>query len=359
MGKIPFSQLWIEEEEYLFNTAKKLNNGTLIVEIGTAQGGSSLIFAKGAKGKDIEIYSYDISPSEEAYEYLKGTGVKIISQSSVEGAENWGRAHKKNIDLLFIDGSHTLLSVINDFKYWAPFLSSKSQIIFHDYDPVERGGYPHLGVKVAVGTIINTGVFENYVHLGRLLAGYVKHIPKLSIPDEAYSTTWKSIGSNIMDILDKKYRECFLIGSISKTLKIILELLNIKKTIHNYKKLQDLNEKKAILLFIRPLTDEAKALLSKQKKNVLFLDDLKIFYLFYWAMKNFPDRILTNVCDRNRYFKFQEQIEMLEHFSRIYTIENIFNYSGTKNINSLSAIIAREVIRTTFLSEIIRSIEGN
>jgi len=44
-GRITFSQLWLEEEEFLWERSKDFPPQTTLVEIGTGQGGSAFIFS--------------------------------------------------------------------------------------------------------------------------------------------------------------------------------------------------------------------------------------------------------------------------------------------------------------------------
>src|SRR5688572_10753280 len=112
-----FAQLWVEESAELFRLASAVRDGGVIVDVGTAQGGSARIFADAARLRQIAIHTCDPQPSAEAYEHLAGTGVLIVGERSVDYAARW---RGPSIDLLFIDGSHHLIDVVEDFNAWAP-----------------------------------------------------------------------------------------------------------------------------------------------------------------------------------------------------------------------------------------------
>jgi predicted O-methyltransferase YrrM len=82
--QIDFSQLWPSEQRTLFERASLVPDEGVIVDIGTAQGGSPYIFHAAAGHRRVRIYSFDIAPSADAYEHLKGTSVSVIAKPSIE-----------------------------------------------------------------------------------------------------------------------------------------------------------------------------------------------------------------------------------------------------------------------------------
>jgi predicted O-methyltransferase YrrM len=53
---------------------------------------------------------------------------QVIRQTSQEAASLWSR----NIDLLFVDGDHSLAGVRRDFESFAPSINPDGLIVFHD-----------------------------------------------------------------------------------------------------------------------------------------------------------------------------------------------------------------------------------
>ena len=59
----PFSQLYCAEEQTLRERASRVPDNGLIVDVGTAQGGSATIFQSVAGVRGVKIYSYDVADS--------------------------------------------------------------------------------------------------------------------------------------------------------------------------------------------------------------------------------------------------------------------------------------------------------
>ncbi|MBI4160524.1 MAG: class I SAM-dependent methyltransferase [Candidatus Yanofskybacteria bacterium] len=121
---------------------------SIIVEIGPAYGGSSLLFLL---GKQLGTHLYSIDPfvtdskgdfratRELCYKYVSRALIAlnkverlaewtILSDYSYNVAKNW----QKSIDLLFIDGDHNYEAVKKDFADWFPLVNKNGFIIFHD-----------------------------------------------------------------------------------------------------------------------------------------------------------------------------------------------------------------------------------
>jgi hypothetical protein len=127
----------------------------VIVEIGSWKGKSTYCLAKGfSKGKLITIDPFDGSGengSVEIYQLQKG-GEPLIDQfknnmkrlgvlKQIEILE--GRSQQfiglfSKIDLLFIDGEHSVKACDSDFLGYAPALVSGAYLIFHDYQPSRK-----------------------------------------------------------------------------------------------------------------------------------------------------------------------------------------------------------------------------
>lgn len=96
---LPFSQLWAEDEGYLAESARRPPEGSVIVELGAAQGGSAYIFSHTAGPGKIRIYSYDPAPSKEAYQHLKGPRVEILLRlSPTSGGGLWPFSNPAEIE---------------------------------------------------------------------------------------------------------------------------------------------------------------------------------------------------------------------------------------------------------------------
>jgi predicted O-methyltransferase YrrM len=138
------------------------------VEIGCYAGGSACLVLQ---RKNTNVYSIDlghpISPdiaiknvnnfntSDNLYEYIKGNSQ---SEETLKTLKNF----IDHIDVLFIDGDHTLNGVKLDFNIYSPMVKSGGYIVFDDYNDMEFS--PE--VKVAVDELLSN--LEGYDIIGTL-----------------------------------------------------------------------------------------------------------------------------------------------------------------------------------------------
>lgn len=167
MTSCDYALIWREEQEILFHLAALVPQGGTIVEIGTALGGTARIFYEATKEKCVDIFSVDINTFERAKKNLSDTTVNLITDSSVSFANKW---HGKDIDLLFIDGDHSLMGIANDYAAWSKHVKKGGTIIFHDYDQPRRGGVAHFAVRVFAETLKESKALKSWTHEYKLLA---------------------------------------------------------------------------------------------------------------------------------------------------------------------------------------------
>jgi len=138
----------LKEKRVLYSLAKSCPKETVIVEIGSWKGLSTIVLAKGAqKGNKNKIYAVD--PHTGSPEHHKKLGAvwtfdefkknikkaKVqkdifpIVKTSEEAEKEWG---DKPIGLLFIDGDHSYKMALNDFLLWEKYLVHGGVIAFHD-----------------------------------------------------------------------------------------------------------------------------------------------------------------------------------------------------------------------------------
>lgn len=113
-----------------------------ILEIGSYKGGNLVLFSQVAP-KGSKILSLDIHyPIERriAHSQLAKTGQRIICiKGDSKRVETLHKVRKilksEEIDLLFIDGDHSLLGVMNDYVLYSPLVRKGGIIAFHDINP--------------------------------------------------------------------------------------------------------------------------------------------------------------------------------------------------------------------------------
>lgn len=106
---------------------------TNILEIGSADGGSSVVLGLKAKEQEGYLYCIEPRPKGKMYHNMKNHDIecfKVIPKASpwvtFEGLVPNG------IDLLFIDGYHETRWCLVDYHYWEPKVRHGGVIVFHD-----------------------------------------------------------------------------------------------------------------------------------------------------------------------------------------------------------------------------------
>lgn len=139
---------WLSRNEgrVLYQLAKSLTNDSMVVEIGSFQGKSTICLAQALKEKGSgRVYSVDphlgqTHQGEKEFSQTYSSFLKNIKnfkvsdfvapirKKSLEAAKNW----KKPIDLLHIDGLHEYKYVKQDLGSWIPYLIDGGVLVCHD-----------------------------------------------------------------------------------------------------------------------------------------------------------------------------------------------------------------------------------
>lgn len=122
----------VEEQRVLYKYASKVRKNGVIVDIGTAAGGSAFMLAFGSK-PSVKIHTIDPNRNPNFFtkrkEFNFDKKIKFINKISEEVAKDF----KDKIDLLFVDGIHNYLGVTNDFNWFKGFMKKDGIVMFHDY----------------------------------------------------------------------------------------------------------------------------------------------------------------------------------------------------------------------------------
>lgn len=161
----------------LYESAKEYFAGGVGVEIGSYCGKSTLYLAEAARETNSQLITIDHHRGSEehqiGWEYhdleladeqgvidtfpaLRATiersgltdSVSAIVGRSATIANWWST----ELDLVFIDGSHTEEAARTDYKSWSPFIRTGGALIIHDVfpDPAAGGQAPYLIYKTAI-----------------------------------------------------------------------------------------------------------------------------------------------------------------------------------------------------------------
>ncbi len=137
----------------LYSSAKEVDSGSWIVEIGSHHGKATVLLAR-AKPPGTGLLAVDPfddprwgggSAAFRVFESnLIAAGVadqvRLCRGTSAEATSDWSG---EQVGLLYVDGAHDRESVLTDIRAWEPFLATPSLVLFHD-------AFSSLGVTLAL-----------------------------------------------------------------------------------------------------------------------------------------------------------------------------------------------------------------
>ncbi len=152
-----------------------IENPKLIVELGVRGGESTQAFLTASKLTESRLLSVDIDDcsnvvSDPNWLFHKGDDIILAKQFKSYAKKN---KIPSEIDILFIDTSHTYDHTLEEMKFWFPYLSTKAKVIFHDTNSPKivkiRDGslYPKINqssqrdVIAAIETFFNLKIDES------------------------------------------------------------------------------------------------------------------------------------------------------------------------------------------------------
>ncbi len=123
--------LCIEDKEALYRYAQNVSDNGIIVDIGTAAGGSALIMAMASK-PTVRVFTIDPAHNENFVENINkfnlSDKIEYLNFTSIKSFDNWNL----EIDLLFIDGVHNYDGVKSDFETFGSKVKKGGVVAFHD-----------------------------------------------------------------------------------------------------------------------------------------------------------------------------------------------------------------------------------
>ena len=158
----------IDYAEHLYDLASKLPDNSIIVEIGTQNGGSACVFGNTLKDRGAKIYCVDpcfikLEDRPESYKayneicenYTLDTTIETFKKYSLDNIitclpgtseEILSRWTGTQIDMLYIDGCHTYEAVLIDMM-WLRFAKAKCMLVLDDWiQPVQQACEQQLGM---------------------------------------------------------------------------------------------------------------------------------------------------------------------------------------------------------------------
>jgi len=102
------------------------------LELGTKDGGSTLVLTEAASKINGYVWSVDVDECFEAKMKISQAGLEkywtFIQGDDIEIGKNW----KESVDHIFIDTSHAYQHTIDEIKLYEPFLKPQGFLTFHD-----------------------------------------------------------------------------------------------------------------------------------------------------------------------------------------------------------------------------------
>ena len=138
-----FSFTNYQERETLYNLAKSLKGGSVIVEVGSHLGATSCMLA--LANKNNKVYCVDTwrndgqmpDPTKDTFLEFKNNTKDFSNITALRGtSEEVVKNFNEKIDLLFIDGDHSYDGVKRDVLNWIPKCKEDAIVAFHDVGPV-------------------------------------------------------------------------------------------------------------------------------------------------------------------------------------------------------------------------------
>lgn len=145
---------WLTKDQarLLHDAVAELDEGPLVLEIGSHQGKSTIVLATAARTRGGEVVAVDpfvdgrlfggATTKDKFLRNLERTGlgdcVELVTDYSTRARPEWNRP----IDCLYIDGKHDYWTLRDDLK-WAAHLPTGAPVLVHDC-------YSSIGVTLGV-----------------------------------------------------------------------------------------------------------------------------------------------------------------------------------------------------------------
>lgn len=128
-------QFSLKNAQKTIEILKSKPQAELIVEIGTSCsscviGGSTEVFAKN-KNSEAAFYSIDIVAHNPGIDRQKYKNIEFVQSKSVDQKIK-GILGDRLIDILFIDGDHSLQVVFEEYQFYLPLMKKDGIILLHD-----------------------------------------------------------------------------------------------------------------------------------------------------------------------------------------------------------------------------------
>lgn len=121
-----------DELDYLHDIAQLCD---VCVMIGAGPGVMAMAVMEGNPSVNLHIIdnvTLDYAVAHLRSVFPNANPIQWLSDSSKVGREKWPT--DKRVDLLIVDGDHTLAGVARDLDAWLPHMNKRGIVFLHDYD---------------------------------------------------------------------------------------------------------------------------------------------------------------------------------------------------------------------------------
>jgi SAM-dependent methyltransferase len=110
----------------------------------------------------------DMASVEAAFDAVVATAAGRVQKLKMTSVEAAALIADGSVDVVYIDGNHGYLDVLEDIAAWLPKVKPGGLLAGHDYDPIERSGVPRA-IKESVG--VPDAVFADSTWVKRVGVG--------------------------------------------------------------------------------------------------------------------------------------------------------------------------------------------
>jgi len=345
---IAFSQNPPIENTILYYCARKVPANGTIVEIGTGHGGSAYVLAMGSEGRKVRIISVDHRSYPQAKGYLRDAPVELVVAESVAFARKWGQRKDRAIDLLFIDGGHSLADVYGDFHAWFGFVRSGGTVILHDYDEEWDGGTNHFAVRVFLDALLRAGCLVNTLHDHRCFLGVKPQDGPAGVSLDQCKAAAKSITQNIRQIASGRP---MIVRTWPQTFQRLLNLFQTLRQVTAFCTVDDRQQ------FVAVDADQEmieRFLSGRAKQPIPCADVLTVLYVLHELLTSGDEQQAMAVAwNRNAMLHWREGIAMLKEAMGPHGFpRDTSAIDSAKDIDALSRFASLEQVRLLMLMEL-------
>jgi len=220
------SQWWIGHIPFAFEMIRALRPRR-IVELGVYTGASLMAFCQAVeklnlttKCYGVDLWEGDIHMGEfddSVYQGISDYCRKHYSDKAVLIRKRFDEAvsdfEDGSVDLLHIDGTHTLEAVSNDYHSWLPKVSDRGVVLFHDtnatYETVGPGA-KDFGVKAFFDSIKSNYPHIEFKHcygLGVLVVGGNAPSAVLEMVKDSSDPTFMDYFAKLGEKISRRFEE--------------------------------------------------------------------------------------------------------------------------------------------------------